>query len=92
MSQRWSAIFCATGVWGGKPVGRVRVDVPILTTRIAIYALQENSDDENRMIFKISNTDSVGLTDLKFAESSQNSPLDLCGWLRRLNQNISISG
>ena len=25
MSQRWSAIFCATGVWGGKPIGRVRV-------------------------------------------------------------------
>ena len=25
MSQRWSAIFCATGVLGGKPIGRVRV-------------------------------------------------------------------
>ena len=25
MSQRWSAIFCATGAWGGKPIGRVRV-------------------------------------------------------------------
>ena len=24
MSKRWSAIFCATGVWGGKPIGRVR--------------------------------------------------------------------
>ena len=27
MSQRWSAIFCATGVWGGKPIGRERVKV-----------------------------------------------------------------
>ena len=26
MSQRWSAIFCATGAWGGKPFGRVRVN------------------------------------------------------------------
>ena len=25
MSQRWSAIFCATGVWGGKTIRRVRV-------------------------------------------------------------------
>ena len=25
ISQHWSAIFCATGVWGGKPIGRVRV-------------------------------------------------------------------
>ena len=25
MSQRCSAIFCATGVWGGKSIGRVRV-------------------------------------------------------------------
>ena len=25
MSQRWSAIFCATGAWGGKPIGRVKV-------------------------------------------------------------------
>ena len=23
--QRWSAIFCATSAWGGKPIGRVRV-------------------------------------------------------------------
>ena len=27
MSQRWSAIFCATGAWWGKPIGRVRVKV-----------------------------------------------------------------
>ena len=27
MSQRWSAIFCATGAWGGKPIGRVRVKI-----------------------------------------------------------------
>ena len=27
MSQRWSAIFCETGTWGGKPIGRVRVSV-----------------------------------------------------------------
>ena len=27
MIQRWSAIFCATGAWGGKPIGRVRVKV-----------------------------------------------------------------
>ena len=26
MSQRWSALFCATGAWGGKPIGRVRVN------------------------------------------------------------------
>ena len=26
MSQRWSAILCATGAWGGEPIGRVRVD------------------------------------------------------------------
>ena len=26
MSQRRSAIFCATGAWGGKPIGRVRVN------------------------------------------------------------------
>ena len=26
MSQRWSALFYATGVWGGKPIGRVIVD------------------------------------------------------------------
>ena len=25
MSQRWSAFFCATGAWGGKLIGRVRV-------------------------------------------------------------------
>ena len=25
MSQHWSVIFCATGAWGGKPIGRVRV-------------------------------------------------------------------
>ena len=25
MSQRWSAIVRATGAWGGKPIGRVRV-------------------------------------------------------------------
>ena len=25
-NKRWSAIFCATGVWGGKPIGRVRVN------------------------------------------------------------------
>ena len=27
MSQRWSAIFCATGAWGGKPIGRLRVNI-----------------------------------------------------------------
>ena len=27
MRQRWSAVFCATGVWGGKPIGRVRVKI-----------------------------------------------------------------
>ena len=27
MTQRWSAIFCATGVWGGKLIGRVRVNI-----------------------------------------------------------------
>ena len=27
ISQRWSAIFCATGAWGGKPIGRVRVNL-----------------------------------------------------------------
>ena len=26
MSQGWSATFCATGTWGGKPIGRVRVN------------------------------------------------------------------
>ena len=26
MIQRWSAIFCATGAWGGKPIGRMRVN------------------------------------------------------------------
>ena len=26
MSQCWFAIFCITGVWGGKPNGRVRVN------------------------------------------------------------------
>ena len=26
MSQRWSVIFSATGAWGGKPIGRVRVN------------------------------------------------------------------
>ena len=25
MSQHWSVLFCATGAWGGKPIGRVRV-------------------------------------------------------------------
>ena len=25
MTQRWSAIYCATGAWAGKPIGRVRV-------------------------------------------------------------------
>ena len=25
MSQRWYAIFCATGAWGAKPIGRVTV-------------------------------------------------------------------
>ena len=25
ISQRWSAIFCASGAWGGIPIGRVRV-------------------------------------------------------------------
>ena len=33
MSQRWSAIFCATGAWGGKPIGRVRVKIPIAGNR-----------------------------------------------------------
>ena len=27
MTQRWSAIFCAMGVWGVKPIGRVRVNI-----------------------------------------------------------------
>ena len=26
-SPRWSAIFCATGTWEGKPIGRLRVDI-----------------------------------------------------------------
>ena len=26
MSQPWSAIFRATGAWGGKPIGRLRVN------------------------------------------------------------------
>ena len=26
MSQRWSAIFCETGGWGAKPIGRARVN------------------------------------------------------------------
>ena len=29
MSQRWSAIFCSTAVWGSKPIGRMRVNRPI---------------------------------------------------------------
>ena len=32
MSQRWSAIFRATGVWGGKAIGRVRVNNASFTT------------------------------------------------------------
>ena len=27
MGQRWSANFCTTGAWEGKPIGRVRVNV-----------------------------------------------------------------
>ena len=26
IGQRWSALFCATGVWGGKPIRRARVN------------------------------------------------------------------
>ena len=32
MSQRWSAMFCATGAWGCKPIGRVRVNLKSGTT------------------------------------------------------------
>ena len=32
MSQRWSAIFCATSALGGKPIGRVRVNFKTLFT------------------------------------------------------------
>ena len=31
--QRRSAIFCATGAWGGKPIGRVRVKITEIFTR-----------------------------------------------------------
>ena len=34
MSQRWSEIFCATGVWGGKPSGRVRVNFANIETLV----------------------------------------------------------
>ena len=30
MSQRWSTLFCETGAWGGKPIGRVRVKTQFL--------------------------------------------------------------
>ena len=39
LSQRWSAIFCATGVWGGKPIGRVRVELKFLSK---IYQIKLN--------------------------------------------------
>ena len=32
MSQGWSALLCATGAWGGKPIGRVRIKLIFLTT------------------------------------------------------------
>ena len=36
MSQRWSAIFCATGVWGDKPIGCVRVNTAFLGRRVGV--------------------------------------------------------
>ena len=33
MSQRWSAVFCATGAWGGIPIGRLRFKVPHIEIR-----------------------------------------------------------
>ena len=37
MSQRWSAVFCSTGVWGGKTIGRVRVKLNSGTKTISIH-------------------------------------------------------
>ena len=39
ISQLWSAIFCATGAWGGKAIGRVRVE-PLSNPRTSRLRLQ----------------------------------------------------
>ena len=33
ISQRWSAVLCATGAWGGKPIGSVRVKLNSCSNR-----------------------------------------------------------
>ena len=46
MSQRWSAIFCATGAWGGKPIGRVRVNIILKPCFEENCSLVEEGDDD----------------------------------------------
>ena len=42
MSQRWSAIFCATGALGGKPIVRVRVNLEDLNSNIVSIIVLKN--------------------------------------------------
>ena len=43
MSQCWSAIFCATGVLGGKPIGCVRVN--FVSCRLKFHMLKSLTND-----------------------------------------------
>ena len=49
MSERWSTIFCATGAWGGKPIGHLR-----LIWNRSFFEFWENDEiSDNLKVLKI---------------------------------------
>ena len=43
ISKRWSAVFCATGAWGGKRIGRVRVNLQAVGSDSGFLCRLKNS-------------------------------------------------
>ena len=57
MSQRWSAILYATSAWGGKPIGRVRVNsstIPKVLAVREIWTLVLLFELQKKMIWELS--------------------------------------
>ena len=67
ISQR-SAVFCAAGAWGGKPIGRVRVNIIYFISLFLKYFFQFN---QSTICFKTGKRESLSDKKFKFNDTGK---------------------
>ena len=83
ISQRWSAIFYAKGAWGGKPIGRVRVNLIFLgmmksvisqiyaNPELQIQSMQQSKEPyDAKIIFETSDWTKIQTFDIDIKKES----------------------